>query len=449
MKRHKITLYLIGGISFLLFIWALPAEDSFGWSEHPLLSFPVLASMPKVRDAAPVKAETLASFVQAEQAKIERYLSEEEAWARKSVPSYPPLPDAIRFRADGDGKTVESFANAIRVNPRAGFPLYIAHVPGQAAEGPVLRPSGITFLKHTEDWEDTVFTAVEAGNAVKALDVVVSATDEPDLLGLDLGLFNDNGTPFGKASGFGKQPFGNPNLEYSSQAPFHMGFFHEAKIMYMLAGFLKRTYPEYRIHLYAGLSDLAFKTGHPYWGWRFLGWGLHYIADLTQPYHSTVLPGVSTARALWINTIDMAGFREGKANAIQLVSNRHTAIEKYQQLVLKKAYREKGGVNVVLAKLQSAGPAASYDPTVPRQVLAKQSHARAADTDRITSEAMPYRFVSDPAFELGTSSEKAQILERIIKEKGPGAVDKLNRLIADLLAPFAVYGPAYVNSVVR
>ena len=450
MERYKNIRNVIGGISLFLFIFIPPAGVSFGWSEHPLLSFPVLASMPKVRDAAPVKAETLASFVQAEQARIGRYLNEEEAWALKNVPSYPPLPEANRFRADADaGKTLERFALAIRVNPRAGFPLYVAHVPGQAADGPTLRPSSITFLKHTEDWDETVFTGVEAGNMVKALDVVVSATDEPDLLGLDIGLFEDNGTPLGKISGFGTQPFGNPNLEYSSQAPFHMGFFHEAKIMYLLAGFLKRTYPEYRIHLYGGLSDLAFKTGHPYWGWRFLGWGLHYIADLTQPYHSTVLPGVSTARALWINTIDMAGFHKGKANAIQLVSNRHTALEKYGQLVLKKAYREKGGANVILQELQSGRPAAAYDPTVPRRVIAGQSHARAADTDRIMSETMPHRFVSDPAFELGTSAERAQLLERILKEKGPGAVQKLDRLIADLLAPFAVYGPAYVNSVVK
>ena len=43
---------------------------------------------------------------------------------------------------------------------------------------------------------------------------------------MDIGLFADNGTDFGQGYGFGIQPFGNPNLEYSSQAPFHMGFYH-------------------------------------------------------------------------------------------------------------------------------------------------------------------------------------------------------------------------------
>ena len=120
-----------------------------------------------------------------------------------------------------------------------------------------------------------------------------------------------------------------------------MGFYHESGIMYTLAGFLKKTYPEYRIHLYKKLAQLAFQTGHPYWGWRFTGWGLHYLADLTQPYHATILPGVSTSYAIWINTVDMIGIHGPKAHAVQLVSNRHTALEKFVQIVMRRAYRKK------------------------------------------------------------------------------------------------------------
>jgi hypothetical protein len=433
----------------LFLVLAFLEGPAFGWSEHPLISFPVLASLPKVSNAVPVKAETLATFVNMERDRIDRFLKEEEAWARSSVPSYPPLPAAMAFRNEGNsGEMAVRFCAAIRINPKAGFPLYIQHVPGQKADGRVIKASAITFLKGTADWNDTIFTALEAGESVSALDVVVSATDEPDLLGLDIGLFADNGTAFGKGYGFGPQPFGNPNLEYGTQAPFHMGFYHEARIVYILAGFLKKTYPEYRIHLYAGLSDLAFKSGHPYWSWRFLGWGLHYLADLAQPYHSTVLPGVSAARALSINTMDMVGFHGAKSNAVQLVSNRHTALEKYVQLVLKKAYREKNGANVILAELRRARQPVAYGPTVPRQVIARLSHARASETDRMVSETMPFRFVSDPTFELGTSSEKEHILERMAAEKGQGT-EKLNLLVADLLAPFAAYGPAYVNAVVK
>ena len=94
--------------------------------------------------------------------------------------------------------------------------------------------------------------------------------------------------------GFGIQPFGNPNLEYSSQAPFHMGFYHLDWLTRTAQPSLLRTYPLWRIALFGELAELAFSTGHDYWGWRFLGWGLHYVGDLTQPYHAIPLPGVGT-----------------------------------------------------------------------------------------------------------------------------------------------------------
>ena len=114
------------------------------------------------------------------------------------------------------------------------------------------------------------FVRLRAGDSVAPLVVLASASDEPDY-GLDLNLWEDTPSEWGARYGFGQIPFGNPNLEFSTQAPFHMGYYHESSTIYMAAGFLKRTYPLLRIHQYAGLSELAFRTGHPYWGWRFAG----------------------------------------------------------------------------------------------------------------------------------------------------------------------------------
>jgi hypothetical protein len=438
-------------IAVLSLMVLAPVGHVLAWSEHPLISFPALASIPKVRDAAPVRAEMLDTFVRAEKTQIEQFLLKEEAWARKNIPSYAQLPEALAFKSEGnqDGIT-KRFCGAIRINSDAGFPLYLQLIPGQTTYGrPSLSASKITFFRDTSGWNGTTFVAMRAGESVKPLDVVVSATDEPDLLGLDIGLFEDNETAFGKVCGFGRQPFGNPHLEYGTQAPFHMGFYHESRIMYVLAGFLRRTYPEYRIHLYAGLSELAFRNGHPYWGWRFMGWGLHYLADLTQPYHATVLPGIGTAQALWINTMDMIGFHGAKSDAIQLVSNRHTALEKYQQVVLRKAYQENEQNNPILTGLRSIRQTAPYDSSIPRQAITKLAHAKAGETDRLLDEAMPRRFVSDPNFELGTSNEKEQIVERMVAEKGKAGAEKLTLVIRDLLAPFAVYAPGYVNAILK
>ena len=326
------------------------------WSQHPLVTYPVMESMPGVANAPAVGVETIDAFLGKEAPRIEKWLAEEETWAKKSLVWYPPLPESLIFKASTPSETLrDRFCQAIRINPRVRFPLFLQLLPGNpSGERSVMPPADISFLRDISDWEKTLFVSLKAGEKVRPLDVVVSAADEPDLLGLDIGLFEDNATDFGKRYGFGPQPFGNPNLEYGSQAPFHMGFYHEADIMYLLAGFLKKTLPEYRIHLYKGLARLAFDSGHPYWGWRFTGLGLHYLADLAQPYHATVLPGVSTARALWINTIDMIGIHGPKADAIQLVSNRHTALEKFAQVYLQRAYRKGESGDPILAALRSA-----------------------------------------------------------------------------------------------
>jgi hypothetical protein len=219
--------------------------------------------------------------------------------------------------------------------------------------------------------------------------------------------------------------------------------------MYSLAGFLRKTYPEFRIHLYKKLAQFAFQTGHPYWGWRFSGWGLHYLADLTQPYHATVLPGISTAHAIWINTVDMIGIHSPQANAIQLVSNRHAAIEKFVQVILQRAYRDKEKNNPILTVLQSAKEVPPYVDTIPRHVVAKTSHDKAEKLDTALEEYMPKKFVSDPDFELGTSAERGQIVEKIKTEKGQTAADQLITEARDLLAPFATYGRSYVETIMN
>ncbi|MDV6321572.1 hypothetical protein RVY79_21475, partial [Chromohalobacter sp. HP20-39] len=71
------------------------------------------------------------------------------------------------------------------------------------------------------------FVALQPGEAVPARAVLASACDEPDY-GHDHNLLDDN--PGHPAYGFGRQPFGNPAVAISSQAPFHMGFFHQGGV---------------------------------------------------------------------------------------------------------------------------------------------------------------------------------------------------------------------------
>ena len=87
--------------------------------------------------------------------------------------------------------------------------------------------------------------------------------------------------------------------------------------------------------------------------------------------------------------------------------------------------------------------------TIPRYDVARRAHDKAGEIDRELEEYMPNKFVSDPAFELGTAAEREQIVEKIRTEKGQAAVDKLTSDAADLLLPFATYGRSYVCAVMN
>ena len=293
-----------------------------------------------------------------------------------------------------------------------------------------------------------MFLQLRAGESVAPLDVVASATSEPDY-GMDIGLWENNGTAYGKVYGFGKQPFGNPALEFASQAPFHMGFFHEAAIVYKAAGFLRRTYPEYRIHLWQSLAAYALQTGHPYWGWRFAGWALHYIEDLTQPYHSTVLPGVGVPRMLWINTLDLLGWHEPKQQAITLVSNRHLALENYQYHRMRNAYVRGDAGDALMRALEDtstdAGRASFADDT-PRQVISRESNALAGATDAVLERSLPPKYVSDPKYVVG-ETEPGLDVYAIVNQSPPAARAAMTAMVAGLLRNFGAYSRAFVRSL--
>jgi hypothetical protein len=166
-----------------------------------------------------VKVERLETFLVAEAAAIGELLRAEEQWARQNVPSYPPRPEALAFRSDraSPDELVRRFVAAVRINPQSRLALFVQLPPGQGASGrTTLRESDVTLLKSTESTKFNTFVAVSEGDLVPAIDVVATATDEPDY-GLDIGLWEDNDTAHGKAYGFGRQPFGNPKVEFGSQ----------------------------------------------------------------------------------------------------------------------------------------------------------------------------------------------------------------------------------------
>ena len=262
---------------------------AFAWSNHAMVSYRALERMPEL--SVQVAAEPLEAFLKNEDKAIEALLRDDEDWASKAVDMYPPLPAALAYRADpakSDAQRRKEFLAALRVSPESRLALYVQPDPWGPAPDParLLPATAVNALDKSEEARH-VFVRIAPGDMVSALAVVASASDEPDY-GMDLNLWSDSPSEAGKNYGFGPIPFGNPTLSFATQAPFHMGFFHEPSIMYKAAPFLKRTYPLLRGHQYTSLDS------------HYPAWTDRYVRDVVskEAYDA----GAATDRSL-VNTL--------------------------------------------------------------------------------------------------------------------------------------------------
>lgn len=376
------TLLLLSGIGLLTL-----SSQALAWSNHSLGSLLALRDVPQL--AEQVAVEPLEAFLVAQAPAIERLLDEQEAYAREHFAYYPARPQALRWQAAATGERRAAFLAALRINPEVRLANFIQQLPGQPAEGrPVLASEEVLVFRKVGPWTHWRYLALQPGERVGALQVLASAADEPDY-GHDINLFSDNPGEAGQRYNFGVQPFGDARFEYSSQAPFHIGYYHESALVFAAAPYLGQTLPHWRIYQYVGLARLAFASGHRYWGYRFLGWAMHYLQDLTQPYHSRVLPGVDLAGMVLIEAKAQVGFSADREAAIKRVADRHTAIEQYQfermQALLGRGQMS-DSLLAAYAEPRHDARYPAFDVDYAVSVVAAESHARADEFDELIGQ---------------------------------------------------------------
>ena len=370
-------------LTFFLLLLCGTAPAAWGWSNHTVGSYLALQDLPALREAPQVDVETLEQFLAQQYGAVAELLEEQERFARQHFAQYPARPDSLKLPAVPGDHLQQAFLNALRINPQIHLAMVIQPMPGKdLPEREHLKAEQVMVEQTLSPWNRQRFIRVAHGEKVSALAVLASAADEPDY-GHDINLFSDNPGEVAGRYGFGPQPFGDPRFQYSSQAPFHMGFFHENAVVYAAADFLQRSWPDWRAYQYMGLARLAFATGHPYWGYRFLGWGLHHIQDLTQPYHAKPLPGVELASMLLMEGKALAGFDSDKHAAIERVATRHMEVEKYQSAWLRRLLRA-GQAHPMLEAYVNLTEDASYPPysvDYLREVVSAQSAEQSAAFD--------------------------------------------------------------------
>lgn len=454
MYRYLLLLYRHAWLAAAL----LAAGPAAAWSNHALATRPALSQLGVLAARAPVEVESLERFLRAQAPALRDTLDEHERWARENLAHYPPRPEPLRFDPEGVSDAAElrrRFLAALRVAPDSRLGLFLQRLPGEPlGDRPALPGTEVTTLRDDRVVARTSYLRLREGDRVAPIDVLATASDEPDY-GLDLGLWEDNGTEHGRAYGLGPQPFGNPALAFSSQSPLHMGFWHESPIVFAAAPFLKRALPEYRITLFVALARHALRSGHDYWGWRFAGWALHYVQDLTQPYHARVLPGLSTARMLWINGLAFAGIRAPMTHAVTLVSNRHLALENFQRNAMLAGYRGAPGAAGVdpARRLVAAltGALAKDDETafawdLPRTLVAKRAAAAAGPVDRAIAKSLPARFVGDPEYEFGVDGDEVD-LYALLASDDPAGRDAMIDALVPLMSEYGTHTRAFVRAL--
>ncbi|MBF7731528.1 phospholipase [Pseudomonas sp. N040] len=434
------------GIVLSLLLAGIPAP-AMAWSNHSLGTALALKGSSSLEGVAPVEVESLESFLSAEAEGLQVLLDSQEAYARASFQGYPERPDELRWIVAGEGDRRQDFLQALRINPETKLATFVQPVPGTSdwKDRPLLPMGQVMVYRDLSQWGNRYrFYEVQPGDRLSALSVVATASDEPDY-GHDINLFSDTPGSAGTRYNFGPQPFGDSRFEYSSQAPFHMGFYHESGLLTTAAPYLAKTYPEQRAFQYFGLARYAFETGHPYWGYRFLGWGLHYVQDLTQPYHAKVMPGSSTANLLWVSVKDMLGYPDARAAVLKRVADRHTAIESFQLAWLSSLIAEGNSANPMFnaySDTASDKSYPSYDVDYLRNVVSAQAYASADELDKqiglsMASSPQPSGFTDSNKLVSSNQVDPQMqaVLVELIRHYGahsrnavaasvPGAVDK-------------------------
>jgi hypothetical protein len=92
-----------------------------------------------------------------------------------------------------------------------------------------------------------------------------------------------------------------------------------------------------RIELFANETRDRLRRGDTAWGMRLLGWTLHYLQDLTQPFHAAQVP---TPRMIpWTKLFawpPAEGWKNLVREATRTITNYHWAYETYVRTALEK-----------------------------------------------------------------------------------------------------------------
>jgi hypothetical protein len=432
----------------------------WAWSDHTSLTFYTLENSSPSTLEKNISVETIQNFLEDMKknhpGELSKSIQKTEDWAKQNGKQFRPIPENIFYKENQvqDENLTTAFFHGIRINPNmVQFP-YVRDFPSSYLKDHPQFKNLWDPKKEIHEKEVTISTIgdssvpdlryfkVDNQQIVPALVVLATAADDPDL-GLDINLFENNNTNFGKIYKFGNQPFGDPRVGFSTQAAFHYGAYQEWKIFYALAPQTKESYAAYRIKLYRELAKTAFAAGHEYWGWKFLGFGLHYLQDITQPYHAHFFPGYNTMAMISYYALSLVGFKKPLENKINLVANRHFLFEDFVHRLLENPQLpDSVNLQQTLNKVTEDEKNINYQDNYPQDIVSKNTIQYADDLSNTLVENFPAKYANDP--NLLYEDKKVQILE-VFQNLSTEKRNKLMEITKRILGPTGQYTRAYLK----
>jgi hypothetical protein len=381
----------------LIFIFLFSSVQSvFSWGSHYLVMDNLLKHPSMSFAQKTVKVETLDSFLKVEATQVKVLFDEYYSWLEKT--------GSKRFKRqtfDISNPSTTTFLKTARLNPETKIALVNRVLPGQANRFPKVDVA--SFNPYEAGGTRFILYEDVTNQTVTVHSILSTFSDEPDW-GMDLNLWKN------EEYGFGKQPYGKPEGT-SSQAPFHITYWHENYIIQKTVPQLTQGMSLERIELFARLSKLAKKTGHEYWAYRFAAWAIHYIEDLCQPYHSNAIPFANWT--YYVAFILSPHKQQIKEKATQLIANRHFAYEDFVALGLEKSYTTTSPLYTNLAGYLYKGDAylgedASQSFESLMLYITKFSFDHGEVLDKTLRTTFGKRLTEDPSFDFETEYKQGR-----------------------------------------
>jgi hypothetical protein len=199
--------------------------------------------------------------------------------------------------------------------------------------------SNLNFNENLKINKGYVFKVDDLGKITTAASVLSQFSDEPDW-GMDQLLFRKDQYPSIWKSDYAYMGGSDPNDPVPTQAFRHMYWeafrINQPSATFKLPTFKSMGQAPARGAIFMALAKRAKELHLDYWSYRFMANALHYLEDVSQPYHSVQTPTKEFWELPFTDKIHGDGLTQFITQVTHIITYYHFNFEDYVALLLEK-----------------------------------------------------------------------------------------------------------------